>query len=82
MVILSFVTTILLRMIVPLLSASSNCLNRQYPLMLTRIVMIVGSEMDTVVVKKLYSDKFLLEQSSDVGLVKEKFLSTFADFVF
>ena len=38
--------------------------------------------MDTVVVKKLYSDKFLLEQSSDVGLVKEKFLSTFADFVF
>ena len=50
--------------------------------MLTRIVTIVGSEMDTLVVKKLYSDKFLLEQSFDVRLVKEKFLSTFAGFVF
>lgn len=42
--------------------------------MLTRIVqivMIVGSEMDTSVVKKLYSDKFLPEQSSAVGLVKK-----------
>ena len=43
--------------------------------------MIVGSEMDTLVVKVFYLDKFLSKQSSVVGLAKEKFLSTFAWFV-
>ena len=44
--------------------------------MLTRIVMmviIVGSEIDTLVVKLFYLDKFLPEQSSVVGLAEEKF---------
>ena len=43
--------------------------------------MIVGSEMETLVVKVLYIDKSLSEQGSAVGLVREKFLSTFAGFV-
>ena len=34
--------------------------------------MIVGSEMDTLVVKVLYLDKFLSGQSSAVGLLKRK----------
>ena len=52
--------------------------------MLTRIVMmviIVGSEIDTLVVKVFYLNKFLPEQSSVVGLAEEKFLSNFAEFL-
>ena len=50
---------------------------RQYLLILTRVVMkamIVGSEMDTLIVKVFYFDIFLSEQSSAVGLMKEQFL--------
>ena len=36
------------------------------------------SEMDILVVKLIYLDKFLSEQSSAVVLVKEKFLANFA----
>ena len=48
--------------------------------MLTSIVTIKGvaSEIDILVVKVIYLDKFLREQSSAVGLVKEKFLSNVA----
>lgn len=48
--------------------------------MLTSIVTIKGvtSEIDILVVKVIYFDKFLREQRSAVGLVKEKFLSNVA----
>lgn len=42
--------------IVPLSSASQNCLNRRYSLMITNIaiaLMILGSDMDTFVLKVL-----------------------------
>ena len=69
------------KIIVPISSTNYNCLNRQYSLMLTRIVMIVGKMMDTLVVRRLHLDNFFLEQSSADGLVKVKRLWNVAGFI-